>query len=113
MQANLPASSVIKEGAEIKENWRDIGASTALEIADVMYCNCFKDNDKFQKVKGITTNTTFSEVAGTVISEQEIERGAQTAASVDVDPNATIALAKVACKRKKAPIGINRLPLNV
>jgi len=113
VQANLPGSSVINEGAEIKENWKDIGACTALEISEVMYCNCFKNDEKFLQVKGITTNATFVELAGIVVGEQEKERRAQTAASVDVDPNTTIALANAACKRRKAPLGSNRLPLNV
>jgi hypothetical protein len=104
---------VIQVGAEIKENWRDIGASTSLEISDVQYCNCFKNRAEFEKVRGLTTNANFSGLADIVIGEQDMERKAQTAASVEVDPNTTIALAKAACKRKRAPMAKNLLPMTM
>lgn len=110
----IPQSSQVQKWQHIASNWSDMHAQVSLDVADVKFCNCFKDSEQFQKARRATSNAAMHELANIQCDLRAKAIREQTANSVEVSPDTTMAMARAALARKakgKGPPTAKPLPI--
>ena len=99
-QVEIPKSSQVPLTQQINQNWSDLHAMVNLEVADIRFCNCFKRDAKFLQSSSATSNASMHYLASIQCDLRAKAIKEQTAHTVEVSPDTTMAMAKAALARK-------------